>query len=463
MSIKIEAPKNVNYAATVVTLDQFRTIENSDNLKHAIVLGSSVIVSKDTKAGTRGLFFPVECQIATEFIMKNNLFRKKEMNLDNTKTGFFDENGRVRCIKLRGAASEGFFIPLHSLKYIMENPEELKDNTTFDKLNGYDICNKYVVYRKTQGAANTTKKNGKKVKKQSRLVDGQFRFHNDTSHLARNIFMVHPNTPLNITNKIHGSSFIVSNLLCKKKINPILRVLRTIGVPINDTEYGMIYSSRNVIKNEYITDGDSSDKGFYKEDIWKCVSDAIKPYVTPGMTVYGEVAGYLPTTGGAIQKNYDYGCNLTDTNHKYRIYVYRITMTDMVGNVHEFHPDMIKMWRNNIIKLDNSLEWQVNVVPEEFVGIANDIYPMEIIDVMNTNDEQEKLSLWRSALLDEIRARFNIEKDCDICINKVPKEGVVVRLMDRDSFPALKFKGFRFLEKETKSLDNGEVDIEEEN
>ncbi len=48
------------------------------------------------------------------------------MNQNPEQSGFFEESGRVKCIKLRGIASEGFIMPINSLiSYINDNvPEE---------------------------------------------------------------------------------------------------------------------------------------------------------------------------------------------------------------------------------------------------------------------------------------------------------------------------------------------------
>jgi len=55
------------------------------------------------------------------------------------------------------------------------------------------------------------------------------------------------------------------------------------------------------------------------------------------------------------------------------------------------------------------------------------------------------------------------DKDCFICKNKVPEEGIVVRKDFAHQFTAYKLKGFRFLEFETSELDKGVVDLESEN
>ncbi len=57
---------------------------------------------------------------------------------------------------------------------------------------------------------------------------------------------------------------------------------------------------------------------------------------------------------------------------------------------------------------------------------------------------------------------FN-EKDCWMCENKVPEEGVIVRKDNLYSCESYKLKSFRFLEWESKELDKGIVDVESEN
>lgn len=49
-----------------------------------------------------------------------------------------------------------------------------------------------------------------------------------------------------------------------------------------------------------------------------------------------------------------------------------------------------------------------------------------------------------------------------MCINKVPEEGVVVRIEGND-FEAYKAKSERFYARETAQLDKGELNIEDEN
>ena len=106
---------NPNYCATVVQINNIIPIEKANNIQHAIIMGNSVIVSKNVNIGDIGLFFPVESQLSSLYLSCNNLYREKELNIDKTKSGFFELNGRVRCVKLIGNKSEGLFMPLNSL------------------------------------------------------------------------------------------------------------------------------------------------------------------------------------------------------------------------------------------------------------------------------------------------------------------------------------------------------------
>ena len=114
--MKLNKPKNSNYAAIVVEISKLVPLENCNNVQAAIIFGNQVIVDKSVKIGDKGIYFPLECQLSKEYLSANNLYRKKELNLDQTKAGYFEENGRIRCVKFRGNKSEGLFMPLHSLK-----------------------------------------------------------------------------------------------------------------------------------------------------------------------------------------------------------------------------------------------------------------------------------------------------------------------------------------------------------
>ena len=184
--MKIKEPKNQNYAAVVVEIKTIIPLEKCDNLQGAIIMGNQVIVSKDVKVGDIGLYFPLECALSKEYLSNNNLYRvhknKPNLNADtNAKGGYFEESGRVRCARFLGHKSEGLFMPLRSIQFAYAYSDgDFNYGDTFDELEGTPICSKYVVKtNRTPGQPGSKKTNSTK-KYESKLVENQFRFHQDT-------------------------------------------------------------------------------------------------------------------------------------------------------------------------------------------------------------------------------------------------------------------------------------------
>ena len=78
--MKLKQPQNNNYCATIIEIKTLVPLEKCDNVQGAIIFGNQVIVSKELKIGTIGLFFPLETQLSKEFLSANNLYRKNELN-----------------------------------------------------------------------------------------------------------------------------------------------------------------------------------------------------------------------------------------------------------------------------------------------------------------------------------------------------------------------------------------------
>ena len=68
MSIKLEVKGNLNYCATIVVIENIIPLEKCDNIVGTIIQGNHVIISKDTKVGDVGIFFPVETSIKGMFL-----------------------------------------------------------------------------------------------------------------------------------------------------------------------------------------------------------------------------------------------------------------------------------------------------------------------------------------------------------------------------------------------------------
>lgn len=270
-----------------------------------------------------------------------------------------------------------------------------------------------------------------------------------TSMLYRNLHRIEPNSLISITYKLHGTSGISSYVLCKQPITKLDKIKEwlwnmsykignltrnsTWSFSMNTTKYDYIYSSRKVIKNEELN---PNAQHFYNEDIWGIAHNELKDFLQKGMTFYYEIVGFLPN-GGSIQKDYDYGCEPT----KHAIYIYRITSTNVDGKVIEFSAKQVQ---------DFCKKNGLNAVPELYYGYADEF-----------SDERMTKENWEVKFLDTIKQKYN-EKDCYMCKNNVVEEGCVVRIEGLE-FEAYKQKSELFYQRETKLLDKGESNIEDEN
>ena len=124
--------------------------------------------------------------------------------------------------------------------------------------------------------------------------------------------------------------------------------------------------------------------------------------------------------------------------------MYRITITNADGKVFELSPKEVQYWCKN-----NGLE----PVIELYYGKASNLYP-EIKDSKNWNDT------FIDKLADD--KNFYMELDSPDCKNKVPHEGIVIKV-DNMTPNAVKLKSFRFLGKESEEIDKGIANIEDNN
>jgi len=412
-----------NYSAVVVRITNLRPHSNADRLVCTNIFGHNIIVGKETAVGDLGLYFPLETQIGEEFCKKNDLIRRKDEN-GKAAGGMFDANTRrVRCQKFRGEPSEGFFIPIGSLGETAKNVKE------GDEV-GEPLATKYIP--RTNRVAGTAQKKGRKAR-ESKIIPNQFHFHFDTEQLGRNMHKLNPEDLVVLTWKLHGTSAIVSNCLVKKPLNPLLRLLKAVGVPIKDQHYEYIYASRRVIKNEFA----ENKNHYYNEDLWSAVGKReFDGKLVSGETCYFEVLGF--TEGGApIQKDFDYRCDPAGIfGPVNKVVIYRITRTGPDGTVTELQ------WNQVVTR---AKEMGLETVPT--IGYGKMPYGME--------DAEE----WRAFFLDHLKKEYVHDQDSQFCNNKVPEEGICVR-KEGLNIEIFKLKSFRFLEYESKQLDSEIIDIE---
>ena len=291
-----------------------------------------------------------------------------------------------------------------------------------------------------------SQRKSKQPKGLDRLIENQFRFHYDTTLIKKCPNVIKPNDLISITEKVHGTSTIHARVLCKQPLNWKQKIAKWLtGYEFNTYDY--LYSSRSVIKNRHYNKNVTA--GYYGVDVWAEADKIIKPYLVKGMTIYAEIVGYLPT-GACIQKDYDYGCEPPISSGAYlygkhfKIMVYRITMTNVDGIVHEFSAREVQQYCE-----------YVGLIPvtQYYYGLAKDLYP-----------ELDEAEHWSENFISKLAndKRFHMEMNSPTCNNKVPHEGVVIKVENMKS-EAFKLKCFAFLDKEGKALDKGESNIEYEN
>ena len=446
---------NENYLSKIVRIDNFRKHSDPEvvRLKCCTIDGFNMITGIDSEPGLY-VYFPALSQINSDFLSYANLYKHKDLNSDSEKSGMFEDNGRVKAIKLRGELSEGFIIPVEILQnYIISvtNQElnEIKEGSEFDAIehNGKEfwISKKYIA-KNTISQQNTykTKHRYKVSKCLDRVRDDQFRFHYTTVQIKKCPHVINPESLIQISYKVHGTSGISAYVLCHQSLNWKQKIAKLLTGEQFD-KYDYIYSSRSVIKNKYYNP--LVKQGYYDCDIWAEADKIVRPCLSKGQTAYYEILGFLPT-GSYIQKGYDYGCVSPNKGEAFaygkhfKIQIYRITYTNVDGKVIEYTPEQVKQWCSQVGLVS---------VEECYFGKAKNLYPDLDISTHWNENFIERLSN---------DPNFYMELDSPHCLNKVPHEGIVIKPLDNIG-TAFKLKSFRFLDKEGRLADLGEFDIEE--
>lgn len=503
------------YCAQVVRIGELKPIEGSDFLAQTLVSGTSMVVRKDEfKTGDYAIYCKNETSLNSDFLSVNNLYERSEYMRNANKLdvialeeelhsygkkvekteediakmkeiegkikslcGFFNKHGRVKMINLRKIPSFGFLIKLETLanwkpqvscvdlsKLILN--EEMGIGMDFDTVCGEQFIKVYVPpvkeHSKRSSLTRNERKRQKKIEKFERISKEDFAFHYDTCQLTSNIWRVEPETKVMITSKLHGTSFISSNIPVKvpvklpllnrfinwlyKKSLEVSNYLSGKTVPDYKTEYGNVYSSRSVIKNQYINKGVGA--GYYGSDVWGDINEIISPYVEKGMTVYGEICGYITGQNTMIQKGYDYGCQ-TGSNF---LMPYRITTTEEDGSKREWEVEEVCEWTEKLISEHPELKDRVHPITILYSGTLSDLYP-----------EVSLKEHWHENVLEKMKRdkkRFYMECNDPTCKNKSPFEGIVLRIANDPKAEAFKLKSMAFLKKEKVAIDAGEVDME---
>lgn len=386
-----------------------------------------------------------------------------------TKAGFFSGNCRVRAIRLGGVRSMGYLFSLDELSKFNADVKDINLSemvgTDFDTVDGELFVKAYVPKipeRGSKGGGNSRdRKANKKLERFDKMVKGEFQFHYSTDPFAKNVYKFKPTDVVSISVKVHGTSFIVGKLRVKTPIKLPWKqrllnwFIDTTGLFKNHKvkdyiiEYGNVTSSRKQIKNQYINKNVGS--GYYDVDLWTEYGDLLYPYLADGMTVYGEIYGYVTGSETYIQGlggGYDYG-TLKGTN---KLMPYRITTTNPDGTKKEWSVMEVKEWTEKLISDVPELAEKVQPIYLLYHGTLGDLYPD-----LSTSEH------WHENVLEAMRTdveHFAMDLKEPLCINNVPREGIVIRIDDDPIAEAYKLKTFAFIDLEKSAIDKGEVDTE---
>lgn len=277
-----------------------------------------------------------------------------------------------------------------------------------------------------------------------------------TQQLNREIKRIKPTDIVTISVKLHGTSFIMGNILVNQpKWNGLYSKAFTYlpkFLQFTKEGYDVIYSSRSVIKNQFINA--NVTPGYYESDVWGEYYELLKDYIPEGFTIYGEIIGYVGGSNSMIQKGFDYKCKPGEN----KLMIYRVSRM-FEGKRYEYNVMDVRGWTFKLIdslKEDGHPEIadRIHVIDVLYHGTLADLYPNISID-----------EHWHENILEAMKndkLTLGMELDEPLCRNKTPREGIVLRIDNDPINEAFKLKTLKFLGKEATLIDAGEVDMEME-
>jgi len=421
----------LSYCGYITKIKELRKHSNADKLQVATLFGNDVIVDLKVKVGDLGIYFPTDGRLGLEYAKTNKLLREKDEN-GNPTGGYLDPSKRhVKSLKLRGEKSDGLFMPIESLSSFC-NIATLKEGDTVTIVNGVLICEKYIPKRKELSVSHGSSK----VKDKRKATYPFFEEHLDTKQLAYNTNHFKEGDSCVVTLKLHGTSQRTAYTIKEKK-SILQNIMSKFGVS-SENRWDHVTGTRRVVLKDF-------KGGYYGgNEFRKQWHDFFKGKLHKGEEIYYEVVGYtdegkliMPECDNKKTKDKDfikkygkktrftYGCE----EGKSDIYVYRMTMTNEDGHTVEYPWHLVKL---------RCEQMGVKHCPE-----------LERFEFTSVED-----------LLD----RVDKFVDGTDPIGKTHiREGVIVRIENRNQFTAFKQKSFNFKVLEGIIKSQEILDMEEEN
>lgn len=453
MKISVSNNFREEYCSSIVRIGETFPIEGKDRIVKTLVNGLSIVIGKDEfKTGDIAVYCANETCLHELFLHLNSMYEDKELNVDQEKKGYINKHGRIRVVKLGGVPSYGLLIHPDSIATFINEPVEdvtkfleAHVGEDFDEINGERFCQVYVPpIKHVQERGSKADRLKKKLDRFKMLIEGSFRLHYNTTQLQKNMSDINPDDEVYISVKVHGTAASFANILTNVPTNWFKRMWRKYVRHTDeyDQKYNLVYSSRTVIKNEFINPKQKPG-GYYSDDVWGFWAKKLDGLIPQDYCIYCEIVGFTPN-GSPIQKGYDYGCTHM-AEEKSKLMVYRATQNGKELEI----CDVIDIGK----KLKENLGDCIMEFPLLYHGTLSNLYPE--IDVR---------SHWHENVLENLKVekRFCMEMDEPLCKTKVPREGFVLRKANDPVSEAWKLKCFAFSQRESKLIDNGEVDMEME-
>ena len=448
----------------IIEIKNLRPHNNADRLQILEIFGTETCVGLEVKKGDIGVYFPTDLQLSEEFCIANDLVERKDENGEKAGGYLHPTKRNVKCIKLRGEKSDGMYLSIKCFDYLnLKEPLKVGDKVSI--IEGHEICRKYIPVNKNK----TPNVSGVKTGRRKAPIAPLFAEHVDTEQLPYNLDAFKPGDLVEITLKMHGTSQRTAYLPVFKdyketwldKVNNWLGKFFNKagedenthnGTPIYEWDY-VTGTRRTVIK-------DFEKKSYYdSNDFRREHAQKLEGRLYKGETVYYEVVGFQ-TNGVPIMAScensktadkefikkygkttvFSYGCSdgvgmVEDENHngvlvkakpESEMYVYRMTMTNEDGNVVEYTPDFMRY---------RCEQMGIKTVPVLWKGIIPDFYQLP-------DDVGSLQEINAGEFIKNIAEQYYDGPD-PIGKNHV-REGVVVRILNKPSFKAYKWKNFHF-------------------
>ncbi len=421
----------MTYKAIVCQLSNVRKHPGADRLNLANVNGNQIVVGLDNFDGQLGVLFPVDGQLSVEFSTAGDLVRRK--NPDGTAAGgLFDQNRRVRAQKLRGEKSEGYWTPIESFKFTGYKLDSLKVGMEFDTLGKYPICNKYV----TQATINAR---AKQAGRQARNELKMFRKHFETEQFRNVAEKIPAGALLIITEKQHGTSHRMANVLDVKKLGRLMGWIYWKFGKQAPKSWTYLHGSRNII-----LDGGLNDP-YYNSQFRQMAVKKLEGNLHKGEVVYLEIVGYINDTTPIMPVH-----NVAKIKDKELQKTYGKEMVYRYGNLPgACSPAVYRIVMTNEDGIQTELSWeQVKRRCRELgIDTVPEIMPPFIYD--GDSVKLRKLCEAHSAGPSTVDASHI-------------REGICIRVEHENLYTIAKLKNFDFLTMESNQKDDDTVaDIEE--